>query len=54
MTIGSQKPELDWGLSCPTPPYKLGSQNTPYKLRLTLTITHSVLHFKMFDYQAKI
>ena len=23
-----------WGLFCPPPPYKLGSQNTPYKLGL--------------------
>ena len=36
MTIRSQMPELDWGgggLFCP-PPYKKGSQNTPYKLGL--------------------
>ena len=32
MTIGSQTPELDLGLFCP--PYKIGSQNTPYKLGL--------------------
>ena len=32
MTVGSQMPELDRGLFCP--PYKLGSQNTPYKLEL--------------------
>ena len=31
MTIGSQMPELDWGAF---PPYKIGSQNTPYKLWL--------------------
>ena len=36
MTIGSQMPELDWGGGggiCPLP-YKIGSQNTPYKLGL--------------------
>ena len=35
MTIGSQMPELDLGggLFCP-PPYKICSQNTPYKLGL--------------------
>ena len=35
MTIGSQMLELDWegGLFCP--PYKIGSQNTKYKLGLT-------------------
>ena len=32
MTIGSQMPELDRGLFCP--PYKIGCQNTPYKLGL--------------------
>ena len=33
MTIGSQMPELDWGAFLPPPPpYKIGSQNTPYKL----------------------
>ena len=32
MTIGSQLPELERGLFCP--PYKIGSQNTPYKLGL--------------------
>ena len=37
MTVGSQMLELDGvgGLFCP-PPYKLGSQNTPYKLGLNL------------------
>ena len=34
MTIGSQMPELDLGLSGPPPPYKIGSQNTPYKFGL--------------------
>ena len=33
MTIGSQMPELDRGLFCP-PPYRIGSQNTQYKLGL--------------------
>ena len=32
MTTGSQMPELDRGIP---PPYKIGSQNTPYKLGLT-------------------
>ena len=36
MTVGCQMPELDRGLFAPLPPYKLGSQNTPYKLRLTV------------------
>ena len=37
MTIGSQMPELDQGrgLFC-SPRYKLGSQNTPYKIGLKL------------------
>ena len=35
MTVGSQMPELDRGeLFAPPPTYKLGSQNTPYKLGL--------------------
>ena len=36
MTIGSQMPELDRGAFLPPPPYKIGGQNTPYKLRLNL------------------
>ena len=36
MTIRSQMPELDWGLS---PPYKIGSQNTPHELGL-MVIEH--------------
>ena len=38
MTVESQMPELDrgGGFFAP-PPYKLGSQNTPYKLRLNQT-----------------
>ena len=38
MTVRSQKTKLDCGgggLFC-LPPYKLGSQNTPYKLGLTI------------------
>ena len=34
MTIGSQMPELDQGAFLPPPPYKIGNQNTPYKLGL--------------------
>ena len=34
MTIGSQMPELYWGEAFLSPPYKIGSQNTPYKLGL--------------------
>ena len=34
MTVGSQMPELDPGGFPPPPPYKIGSQNTPYKLGL--------------------
>ena len=34
MTIGSQMPELDRGEGLFCPPYKIGSQNTPYKLGL--------------------
>ena len=33
MIIGSQMPELDRGGGA-SPPYNIGSQNTPYKLRL--------------------
>ena len=33
MIVGSQMPELDLG-AFPPPPYKLGGQNTPYKLAL--------------------
>ena len=38
MTIGSQMPKLDWGGAFlpPPPPYKIGSENTPYKLRLKI------------------
>ena len=35
MSVGNQMPELDWGLFAPPPPYKIGSQNTSYKLGLT-------------------
>ena len=35
MTVGSQMPELDWGGGgFFAPPYKIGCQNTPYKLGL--------------------
>ena len=33
MTIGRQMPEYTGGPFCP-PPYKIGSQNTPYNLEL--------------------
>ena len=37
MTVGSQLPELDRGAFCPPPPpYKIGGQNTPYKLGLSV------------------
>ena len=35
MAIRSQMPELDRGAFLPPPPYKIGCQNTPYKLGLT-------------------
>ena len=36
MSVGSQMPELDRGGGAfLPPPYKMGSQNTPYKLGLT-------------------
>ena len=35
MTVGSQMPELDRGAFLP--PYKIGSQNTPYKLGLIIS-----------------
>ena len=34
MTVESQMPELDRGAFLPPNPYKIGSQNTPYKLGL--------------------
>ena len=35
LTVASQMPELDRGGGfLPSPPYKIGSQNTPYKLGL--------------------
>ena len=37
MTIGSQMPELDRGGFFARPPYKIGRQNTPYKLGLKLS-----------------
>ena len=40
MTIGSQMPELDRLAFCPPPPkYKIGSQNTPYKLELNYSVS---------------
>ena len=36
MTVESQMPELDRGGFFAPPPYKTGSQNTPYKLGLKL------------------
>ena len=40
MTVGSQMKELDRGLFCP-PKYKIGRQNTPYKLGLNLHLLKS-------------
>ena len=40
MTVGSQMPELDWGAIL-SPPYKIGSQNTPYKLGLNQQLAKS-------------
>ena len=40
MTNRSQMPELDWGAFLPPPPYKIGCQNTPYKLGLNEVIPH--------------
>ena len=35
MSVGSQMPELDQGgFLPPPPPYKIGSQNTPYKAKV--------------------
>ena len=42
MTIGSQMPELDRGAFLPPSPYKIGSQNTPYKL--VLKFIHKPIH----------
>ena len=36
MTIRSQMPELDWGGAFLPPPYKIGCQNTPYKLGINM------------------
>ena len=38
MTIRGKMPELEFGF-LPPPPYKIGYQNTPYKLGLILTDT---------------
>ena len=44
ITIGSQMPELDRGdFFAPPPPYKICSQNTPYKLGLIKTLSHFVI-----------
>ena len=44
LTIGSQMAELDpRGLFAPPPPYKIGSQNTPYKSGLNLLYLKSFL-----------
>ena len=40
MTVGIQMPELDRGAFLPPPPYKVCSQNTPYKLELMIEILH--------------
>ena len=42
MTVGSQMPELDLGAFLPPPSFKIGSQNTPYKLGLNGIITVEV------------
>ena len=39
MTIGSQMPELDRGRG-DFPSFKIGCQNTPYKLGLKINLTH--------------
>ena len=36
MTVGSQMPEVDRGGGAFSPPCKLGSQNTPYKIALRI------------------
>ena len=48
MTVGSQMPELDFGGFFALPPYKIGCQNTPYKLGLTLLAREgeAVFHFQ--------
>ena len=43
MTVKSQMPELDQGGRFLASPYKLGSQNTPYKLGLKLLVLLSIL-----------
>ena len=45
MTIGSQMPELDQRGFFAPPPYKIGCQNTPYKLGLSITVLGDVKTF---------
>ena len=50
MTIGSQMPEFDWGWGghfCP--PYKIGSQNTPYKLEIILFVDFNPISLRQFS-----
>ena len=49
MTIGSQMPALDWGGFLPPPSYKIGSQNTPYKLGLNFQPKSSTFSKKIID-----
>ena len=53
MTIGSQIPELDRGgdLFAP-PPYKIGCQNTPYKLGLIVPV--AIQDFKALSIKNKV
>ena len=45
-TVGSQMPKAYWeGSFAPPPPYKIGSQNTPYKLGLKM---HTKLELSIF------
>ena len=44
MTIGRQTSELGRGGSFPPPPYKIGSQNTPYKLGLNSPQETKIYH----------
>ena len=48
MTVGSQMPELDWGAFSP-PPYKIGCQNTPYKLGLTLFSSENIISWTNYN-----
>ena len=41
MTVESQMAELEReGLFAPPPPHKIGGQNTPHKLRLSLVLIY--------------